>query len=679
MTLTRRLLLLALISVLPAIAIWTYTEVSLRHAREAEVHDFALRQAQLASSELERIFEGIHSLLIAIAEVPSVRGFADADCMAYLQKLQVRVPYLDAIIIVGADGQPRCQEGAAPQVSFNDKDYFQEALKTSGLVTGEYTRGLTDPAAGGRPVLPLALSFHNEDKQIAGVVIAALDLNWLDGQLKARAVPEGGSVTISDRNGIIVAREPLSERFIGTQTPEMFMKYVHDTKAGSFEAVSQDGIERVLGYIPGSLTSTGLYVSAGISSKIAFEGINRAARRGFMLIGAGLVLALSLSGLIGRVFVTRPFDIMMRAMRAWRQGHYDARIELHGSPGELGVLASGFNELMTHIAERQKDLKASEERARLALEAGQMGTWWFDHRSQSSGWSPQAAQLLGFPADTSPLSASVWRSLLHPEDADRVFENLRTAMMESGDYEDEYRMRRPDGELRWFSASGRTFFDEAHQPVSTIGVFQDITTRKHAAEQQQLLLDELNHRVKNTLATVQSIASQTLRSAKSGASFKEAFDNRLFALSKTHDLLTQNSWRAADLHAIAEQELAPYRRDQEQQRVSINGPRIDLHSRMAINFGLILHELMTNAVKYGALSNNQGRIMLKWSIEASPEGPPCLKLQWLETNGPPVTEPRHQGFGSRLIRRSVEGELGGSVEISYPSSGLICEIIVPLD
>jgi two-component sensor histidine kinase len=176
---------------------------------------------------------------------------------------------------------------------------------------------------------------------------------------------------------------------------------------------------------------------------------------------------------------------------------------------------------------------------------------------------------------------------------------------------------------------------------------------------------------------VQSIAAQTLRSATGPASFKEAFEGRLLALSKTHDLLTLNAWRDADLHDIAKQELAPYRKNHDE-RVVIEGPSVNLPARYAINLGLVLHELVTNAAKYGALSAPSGRLELKWSIAPTSDRPPQLRLHWKETGGPPVEKPKHQGFGSRLIRRSVEGELAGCVAIDFASTGVIYDITVPL-
>ncbi len=679
MTLTKRLLLLALISVLPAIVMWTYTEVSLRRAREAEVNDIVIRQARVAGSEIERIFDGIESLLIAVDEAPSIRTFSTPSCSAYLRSLQLKVPYLLAFVALDLEGRVRCQHAQLPggDLRFSNRSYFQDVLRTQGFVVGIYTPEFTEGGIGAHPVLPLALPIRDDDGRITGVIATALDLRWLDQKLKERVIPAGGSVTIADRNGIILAREPFPERFIGTRIPEPFMRYVNDTKIGSFETVSQDGVRRIIGYIPLGLPPRDLYISAGLSSKAAFETINRAATRGFMLIAAGLVLSLSLSWLLSRAFITRPFDIMTDAVRAWRRGNYLARIDLPGSPGELGVLAHAFNDLMDDVAERQKALQASEERARLALEAGHMGTWWYDHVRGTGGWSSQAALLLGLPSERTAVSIAEWRELVHPDDVDEVFDRLRGAVLGDGEYEDEYRVRHPDGEVRWINSKGRVFFNSARKPVYFVGIFQDVTARKQAEDQQRFLLDELNHRVKNTLATVQSIAAQTLRSASSPAAFRDAFEGRLLALSKTHDLLTRNSWRDADLHELAKQELAPYRRNNDE-RVLIEGPAVDLPPRYAINLGLVLHELVTNAAKYGALSMPSGHVKLTWTIVRHPDRPAQLRLHWSESGGPPVEKPKHQGFGSRLIRRSIEGELAGYIVINFAPAGMSYDVSVPL-
>ncbi|GEO14995.1 sensor histidine kinase [Microvirga aerophila] len=678
MTLTKRLLLLALISVLPAIVIWTYTEVSLRRAREAEINDLVLRQAKLAGSEVERIFDGIHSLLIAVDEIPSIRTFNTAGCSSYLRSLQQRVPYLVAIIALDRDGGVKCSGAQFVDGGrYNNRPYFQETIAQNSFVIGAYTADFAEGNLSGRPVLPLALPIWNDNGETIGVVAAALDLQWLGDKLKERILPAGGSLTISDRRGTIVARQPLPERFVGTTIPDAFLKYVSAEEPGVFEAVSQDGVKRIVGYIPLNVPPKGLYISAGLSSKSAFEAINRTAKRGFMLIGAALVLTLSLSWLTSRAFITKPFETMTDAVRAWRRGNYRARIDLPGSPGELGLLASAFNDLMDDVAERQKALQASEERARLALDAGQMGTWWYDHHKKIGGWSSQAAVLLGLPPEQKSVSIDDWRALVHPDDLERALEKLRAATQGSGDYEDEYRVLHPNREIRWINSRGRVFLNSEKKPIYFVGIFQDITNRKMAEDQQRFFLDELNHRVKNTLATVQSIAAQTLRSASSPANFKEAFEGRLLALSKTHDLLTRNAWRDANLHDIAKQELAPYRKNYDD-RIIVEGPKVNLPARYAINLGLVLHELVTNAAKYGALATPTGQLDLKWTANGTADGPLQLHLHWVEAGGPPVEPPKRQGFGSRLISRSIEGELSGSVAIDFAPTGIRYDISVPL-
>jgi two-component sensor histidine kinase len=221
------------------------------------------------------------------------------------------------------------------------------------------------------------------------------------------------------------------------------------------------------------------------------------------------------------------------------------------------------------------------------------------------------------------------------------------------------------------------FLDTQKRPVYFVGILHDITEQKHAEEQQRFFLNELNHRVKNTLATVQSIASQTLRTTETPGQFREAFEGRLLALSKTHNLLTRQSWREAELRDVAEQELAPYRKAGDA-RVVLEGPDVKLPARYAINLGLVLHELVTNAAKYGALSTNAGHLEVAWSVVESEDRPKQLRIHWSESGGPPVAPPKRQGFGSRLIRRSIEGELGGYMVLNFAESGVAYDISVPL-
>jgi two-component sensor histidine kinase len=199
---------------------------------------------------------------------------------------------------------------------------------------------------------------------------------------------------------------------------------------------------------------------------------------------------------------------------------------------------------------------------------------------------------------------------------------------------------------------------------------------KKATEHQRLLINELNHRVKNTLATVQAIAAQTLRTAETAEVAREAVELRLLALSRAHDVLTRESWDGADLTEVVSRALEPYQVHGES-RLTITGPDVRLTPRMSLALAMALHELATNAVKYGALANKTGTIEVSWTVQNG-AAPPRLSLYWSEAGGPPVTAPRRRGFGSRLIERSLAQDLGGQVEIAFEPAGVVCSVDAPL-
>jgi PAS domain S-box-containing protein len=224
------------------------------------------------------------------------------------------------------------------------------------------------------------------------------------------------------------------------------------------------------------------------------------------------------------------------------------------------------------------------------------------------------------------------------------------------------------------------FVDFVFQPIpgpdgASVGIFvegSDVTDRVQAEQQQKLLVDELNHRVKNTLATVQSIAAQTLRTSPEPAAFRAAFEARLMALSATHDLLTASNWAQAQLRDVILVELRPHGPE----RYRLEGPDLSLTPGEALRLGLVFHELATNAAKYGALSNAAGRVLVRWRVEDGASAP-RISLEWIESNGPPVTPPRGRGFGSRLIERSLGGDIGGEAALTFDPAGLRCQINLP--
>jgi two-component sensor histidine kinase len=221
------------------------------------------------------------------------------------------------------------------------------------------------------------------------------------------------------------------------------------------------------------------------------------------------------------------------------------------------------------------------------------------------------------------------------------------------------------------------FVDFVFQPIDgpdgqVAGVFvegSDVTDRVLGDRQQKLLLDELNHRVKNTLATVQAIAAQTVRTHADPEDFRRAFESRLLALSATHDLLTATSWRSAALRDVLQQEFRPY----DAERYRLEGPEVSLSPAQALALGMLFHELATNAAKHGALASGAGVVAVDWRV-TSDGG---LEIDWREHDGPPVIPPTRRGFGSRLIERSLR-QLGGEAGLAYAPDGVRCHIRLPL-
>lgn len=267
----------------------------------------------------------------------------------------------------------------------------------------------------------------------------------------------------------------------------------------------------------------------------------------------------------------------------------------------------------------------------------------------------------------------------HPDDADPDREGFRKQVGGELDfYSVEKRFIRKDGRVIWLSVRSSPVRDADHRLLYVVRVVQDITERKAYEQRQKLLMDELNHRVKNTLATVQSLASQTARSAHTPAAFRGGFEGRLIALSKAHDQLTVHHWESADLRELLSGSLAPYT-SAGPERVTLRGEDIVLRPRAVLTLAMAIHELTTNAAKYGALSVPGGRIEIHWRPVHADNDRPMLGIDWIEKDGPAVESPAQRGFGSKLIEGSIAAELGGTARLAYEPQGLRCEITIPIE
>ncbi|HEX2555824.1 MAG TPA: CheR family methyltransferase [Microvirga sp.] len=338
----------------------------------------------------------------------------------------------------------------------------------------------------------------------------------------------------------------------------------------------------------------------------------------------------------------------------------------------LGFIGSSLD--ITEVKRAETEMRGTAERLRLALEASRMGDWIWDPATDVVTLSARAAEIFGIPPGPH-MTWTAMQGLLHPEDARRAAAGVETAVATRGGYDVEYRIRRPsDGSDVWVAAKGQATYGADGAILGMIGVVQDVTERKAAEERQALLIRELHHRVKNTLATVQAIVGSTARTASSIDEFYQAFVGRIVSLAQTHTLLTEDYWQTASLTQLLRNELGPY--DEEDRRIEVDGPPVELNSEAAVPIGMAIHELTTNAAKYGALSD-RGRVEVRWALKGEPDRP-MLHFAWTETGGPPVRAPTRQGFGSRLLQRVLATQLQAEVHMDFAPEGLRFSMIMPV-
>ncbi|MHC2019962.1 PAS domain-containing protein [Methylobacterium sp. CM6247] len=329
---------------------------------------------------------------------------------------------------------------------------------------------------------------------------------------------------------------------------------------------------------------------------------------------------------------------------------------------------------VTESRRAEQGIRETEERYRLAARATNDAIWDWDLASDHIRWNEAVQTLFGYAADEVGPSGSWWKSHIHPDDQQRI-KNSIYAVIDGGTehWTDEYRFLRADGSYAAIFDRGYVLRDPQGKAVRMIGAMLDISERKRAEEHQRLLTNELQHRVKNTLALVQAIASQTFRNATDIDATREAFAARLISLGRAHDILTQASWTAAPIAEVIEGALSVHQQAGPS-RIRISGPNVLLGAKPALSLALALHELATNAVKYGALSNETGFVDLRWHVVHEDEAPRFC-LTWSEQGGPPIlTQPARRGFGSRLIERSFAAEVGGEVKLTYAPTGLVCRL-----
>ena len=532
LSLVQRLLALAAIATLPATLALLFLIGSAHSQRQDATRAEALRLGEIAGLEMTRIVDGTRSVMLAMTAAPDLVD--GAGCAAFMSRVSVGLPQLRGFVLRDGDGAVRCASGGAP----TDAEFGAEPIAEGALETGLYFRRGPDAAAS----LPLTLGLGPR-----GSLTTWLDLDWLQERVRDRELTPGGALTIADRDGVIVAREPFPERFVGTRIPEEFQRLVRAPEPGTLELRSQDGTRRVIGYYPPAATGIGLYVSAGISTEDSLAPVWRSTWLSLGLAGIGLAGTFLVTWAAGDRIIRGPIRRLLETVDAWRGGDVDARTGMARDDGEITRLAAAIDGYMDEVA-------------------------------------------------------------------------------------------------------------------------TDRAARTRAERHREILLAEMQHRIKNTLGTVQAIARQTF----AGHADPEAvrvFGERLRSMAEAHAILLSDDWESADLRELLQTTILPFDGG-EARRVRLDGPDLRIRSRGALALAMAVHELCTNAMKYGALSAPGGTVDIGWRIDGAPGGG-TFHLTWTESGGPPVRPPESGGFGSRMIETVLAAELGAEVALRYPVEGAV--------
>jgi PAS domain S-box-containing protein len=633
--------------------------------------DAALDIARQIATEIDRELGGLERALQVMTTYRSI-DLGDYETL-HAQALEVKRILSVEVVVKDQSGQQlvntRLPLGVPLPVSLPEGD--RRALETGK----PYVSDLFVGATAGRPIVSINAPILRNG-EVTGLINIALDPERLAKVLQSSLLPPGWVGAVVDRGGRIVARSRDHARYVG-QAATADLQANTSGREGTWTGLTLDGVPVLSGFARSALSDWRIAVGAPVAiveaplrqSLAWLVGLGAAALAVSSLVAGwcGRQIARSLRSLadaaagIGGAGVVRPTRTVLREVNAIGQA--------------LGQASADLGRRTEDRDRAEAALRESEQRLRLSLGAGQMAVWESDTSRNFVSSSPELNRLLGYPEDAEPTLDEI-RTRYAPGEMERMQGIVRDTIGRGERFaEAELEVQWQDGSRHWLLLRAEI---EVRGPgqVRTIGVAMDITARKRSELHLRLLVNELNHRVKNTLATVQSIAAQTFRGDVTSASAREAFEARLMALSRVHDVLTRENWEGASLREIVDGAVSPYVGADGTAFFLVEGPLVWLPPRMALALAMALQELATNASKYGALSSETGRVTIRWRLAKA--GARRLQLVWEEFGGPAVAVPGRRGFGTRLIERSLAQDLDGEVRIEFRPGGVVCTIDAPL-
>jgi PAS domain S-box-containing protein len=673
----RLLIALGCAIIAPLLMFGAYAGTRVADAQLNQVRNDLTSDTRTLSEEVDREIVGEIGELQALAVSPSLRH---GDFATFQRQAEASLAYRQGgnIMLVDRDMQQHVNtwvpfgtplEKAAvlePVRKAMDTGRPQISSLFPGLETEQLVLGISVP-----------VQIDGENRY---ALIRPVDQGALDSLVGGRRQQPGLHIAISDAGRRIIVRSEREQPFTGNTL--LAAQWNCPGPGGVFEFADAGRRPSLGAYACSNLTG---WQTTVWEHKALLEAPVRALWRtlgwlallAFMLVvGLALWLGRIIAGSVGHA---------ARAATALGEG---SPLPASGTPvAEVNTLMAELRGAATrrHAAERDlqasrdqlqasKDqLQASKDQLQLAFDATRLAWWQYDMCRAVFSGDVRFKEIFDLTADQISLQDVMKR--MHPDDVER-FRADRDASLDPAStrpFSHEYRIRRRDGAVRWVEVYGLAYFEgiaPARRVVSFSGTVQDITDRKEREEKEHLLMREINHRAKNMLSVVDAIAHQT--ATRSPVDFVERFSERVQALSANQDLLVRNEWKGVEIADLTRAQLAHFA-DLIGSRIAVQGPKLRLNPASAQAIGLALHELATNAGKYGALSTDCGRVDIGWGLT----GGDTFTMSWTERDGPPVAAPKRRGFGAVVMEAMAERSVDGSVQLDYPPSGVTWRLTCP--
>lgn len=650
---------------LPAFLYSGFLIASIAKSERNRFRQEALEAVQRVAADIDQELANQTSVLTVLAASPYLK---QGDLKAFNEySLAVKAIVKGEIILKEQSGQQlsntRRNWGIVLPNSLTEAD--RAALRTSKTAVSNLFTSRLDP----QRIISIAHPVRVGDRK--AVITMGLSPLRLVEILKAQMLPADWTISIVDANDRIIARSRFHERYFDTiATPSYRQGTVGP--GGSWSGSTREGTP-ILGAFTRPQTAPNWRVAVGVPTS-SFDLPLRESLNHLALLGlATMVAAISLAAWHGER-LARGLGSLAEQVKHIGEGASVAIPPTHVR--EIDAIARASALANTELNNRTKALEDKERRLRLALEAGRMGTWEWEFATGNVDLDAMACEL--WDADAARQGWQVEELFTRIDELDRASTRtiVENAIAGRTPYRHEFRVRHRSGQVRWMRGRGVVIEDGEGRPSRMVGVNVDITARKQSDEKQALLLAELNHRVKNSLAVLEAIANRTMQDAASPEAFVQVFSGRLRALADAHTLLSRTEWQGPDIKSLIEIQVRPYSGGS-MDRISCAGPEIKLHPDLSLAIAFVLHELTTNAAKHGSLSVPEGRLDVAWDrIERN--GRHFLDLSWVEKGGPPVGQPVRKGFGSKLIDESLEYAFDGEVTRRFEPGGVTAQIIVPL-